>query len=470
MGKWDKAAMRYEEALRLDPHHEPALRGLAEIELHRGHQRAAVGLARILVDCDNRAATSQLLLARALLADNCPADALASAERARQLAPDVWECRLVEADALAALGRLGRAEERYLQTAADHPEALAAYLGVARCRERHQGARQALSYLQALPQAVQGRDQIAMAVARLHRDLGEESQAIARYREIVRRNPSLAEPRLSLARLLMKRGGLGDAQELLAGVLADEPGNVAALAGKHAGKALGDDEESNRSARLLFAEAEAACGRETQAIRLIRQNLAEQPKDLPSRRLLVGLLLRTGNADEALEEVKDIEELFPDRPDAASLRGDVYLAAANYEQAIASYRRALLQAPEDPVVMRQLAIVLCEQQGTLEEADSLSAKALQREPQDAETMDTRGWVLYRLGKADVAAAVLERATRLAPGDGTIHYHLGVVLADLGRKELAIQELRRALSSTTVSGARQDAQKRLASLLLAPDDE
>jgi tetratricopeptide (TPR) repeat protein len=485
MGKWDDAATVYEEALRLEPRNPRALRGLAETELQRGHQRAAVGLARILVGCDDTVADSHLLLARSLLADNNAEEALTSAKRARQLSPDRWESRLLAADCLAALSRFDQAEEQYLQLAADDPEVMPAYLGAARCRERLGGGRQALAYLESLAEPIQAGDDIACMAARLLQELGENAQAIARYREIVRRNASPVPPRLALAKLLLEEGKLADCQELLAGILTDSPTNTEArlalarlylrtglpeLATKHAGMTLGKDEERNRLARRLLAQAEAACGREQQAVRLLRENLAAHPTDLPSHRLLVECLLRTGNADEALAAVKQVEEQFPDRPDAASLRGDVYASAADYEQAIGSYREALAQAPEDPEILRRLADILCQQEAGIAEADSLSAKALQRAPRDPAVMDTRGWVLHRLGKLDAAALLLDRATRLAPGRGKIHYHFGVVLTDLGKKELAIQELRRALSSATVFAARPEAQKRLASLLLAPDDE
>jgi thiol-disulfide isomerase/thioredoxin/tetratricopeptide (TPR) repeat protein len=62
-------------------------------------------------------------------------------------------------------------------------------------------------------------------------------------------------------------------------------------------------------------------------------------------------------------------------------------------------------------------------------------------------LDTRGWVLHRLGQDREAAVALERALLMAGGDGSItHLHLGIVYAELGKGSLALDHLGRGLAT------------------------
>lgn len=62
-------------------------------------------------------------------------------------------------------------------------------------------------------------------------------------------------------------------------------------------------------------------------------------------------------------------------------------------------------------------------------------------------VDTRGWLLHRLGRNDDALPVLELATLLVD-DGTVWGHLGRVLLALGQREAALTALVRALAAGT----------------------
>ena len=86
----------------------------------------------------------------------------------------------------------------------------------------------------------------------------------------------------------------------------------------------------------------------------------------------------------------------------------------------------LARAPQDETAANNLACLLAE--GDADPARLARAEALARgfeEATDPQRLDTLGWVRYRLGRHAAAAALLERALALAPGDAGVALRLGM---------------------------------------------
>ncbi len=66
--------------------------------------------------------------------------------------------------------------------------------------------------------------------------------------------------------------------------------------------------------------------------------------------------------------------------------------------------------------------------------------------QIAARMDTRGWILFQLGRTEDAAACLQQALLLRrTPDPILHHHIGLVLQALGKEDAALQQLGRGLA-------------------------
>jgi Tfp pilus assembly protein PilF len=130
----------------------------------------------------------------------------------------------------------------------------------------------------------------------------------------------------------------------------------------------------------------------------------------------------------------------------AQRRGEADLAREHYE-------RLLERAPDNPVLLNNLAWALLEigDDGALDAA----RRAHDLQPDNAAIVDTYGWVLHRRGD-DGAVAVLERAVELAPGIPELQYHLASALADAGQAERARTLLDDALGAGEFS-EREDAE-------------
>jgi protein O-GlcNAc transferase len=81
--------------------------------------------------------------------------------------------------------------------------------------------------------------------------------------------------------------------------------------------------------------------------------------------------------------------------------------------------------------------------GQFAEAEALYQKILQAQPNDADVVQLLGMLNSQLGRKDAALDFLRRATVLAPAAPDGHYNLGVVLAELSRHDEAIFSFRQA---------------------------
>ena len=93
----------------------------------------------------------------------------------------------------------------------------------------------------------------------------------------------------------------------------------------------------------------------------------------------------------------------------------------------------------------------------------LVKQAQEVRPNEAEIMDTEGWVYYRMGNFHRAAEIIAQAQSADPTNAVLNYHLGVVLAEIGRKEEARQHLQDAVNSGQKFHGREQAVEMLKGL-------
>jgi len=123
---------------------------------------------------------------------------------------------------------------------------------------------------------------------------------------------------------------------------------------------------------------------------------------------------------------------------------DGYARSGNLPQAKLAYERVLKIDPDDAETLNNLANVLL----LLKDPDAtkVAELALAKNPGNAGTIDTLGWVLFKNGQADRALQLLRDARLRQPGNPEIAYHLAAALAQAGRKAEAKAELESALKS------------------------
>lgn len=127
----------------------------------------------------------------------------------------------------------------------------------------------------------------------------------------------------------------------------------------------------------------------------------------------------------------------------SSQLGDVYHALKSFQKSDKAYEEALSYDPNNAHAMNNYSYFLSLREEKLGRAKELSAKLVERYPENATYLDTHGWVLYQRGEYGQAAAFLQKAVEGAPNDGTVLEHYADVLFRLRKKEEAIRLWKRA---------------------------
>jgi Flp pilus assembly protein TadD len=125
--------------------------------------------------------------------------------------------------------------------------------------------------------------------------------------------------------------------------------------------------------------------------------------------------------------------------------------AGNPGAAVAAYRRALARAPDNAIILNNVAYLLAGDPASRDEAVALAEKAHAAAPQSLAVADTLGWALYQKGELARAEEILTRVAKAAPGSGEVRYHLGMVYAKQGKTDDARRELEAALTAGGFKG-------------------
>lgn len=103
------------------------------------------------------------------------------------------------------------------------------------------------------------------------------------------------------------------------------------------------------------------------------------------------------------------------RPNYFAFRGFAALEEGAPDRAVPLLRAALDRSGDDPVLQNGVAYALAEAGVELEEADRLVEAALATEPENADYLDTKGWILCRQGRADEGLEFVRRASEASGG-------------------------------------------------------
>jgi uncharacterized protein (TIGR03790 family) len=146
-------------------------------------------------------------------------------------------------------------------------------------------------------------------------------------------------------------------------------------------------------------------------------------------------------ARQALEE----EIARDDRLASAHLMlAALYEAEGEYDKAIERYRKLQQLAPNNPVVLNDLAYALAVRKNNPQEALPLAEKAHELARNSANISDTLGWIYHLLGQDAKAEKLLEEAVRSSAASAEMHLHFAVVSAATGNTLASDIALKRAL--------------------------
>ncbi len=226
----------------------------------------------------------------------------------------------------------------------------------------------------------------------------------------------------------------------------------------------------DRNIRLLSANVDAMQGKSAEAEAAFRALIAENAQDDRPVRQLYGLLNGADRKDDARKVLEAGLTAQPKNETLLWMKAGLLEQEADIDGAIAIYEGLYSQNSSNVITSNNLASMITNYRNdpaSLERAATIAGRL--RNSDVPAFQDTYGWIEYRRGNLDAALPSLESGAKGLPNDAAAQFHLGMIYADLGRKDEAVIQLRRALELGQGSPFPQSAtaQEKLKELTAAP---
>jgi tetratricopeptide (TPR) repeat protein len=241
--------------------------------------------------------------------------------------------------------------------------------------------------------------------------------AIDTLSSLVRDNPNDVRAQLLLGAAYLARNQLGLADTFIRSVVHVVP--------------------DNPEANVLLSEL-----RSRQQVSSEPANLGIQSDDIGateadlSRRanILLGISQSNGRAEIDIASLDDWVSDYPDDAAMRALLANASLGAGRYEDARQHFEMLVRKFPDQPMLLNNLAWVYNELDDP--RAADTAARANELMPDNANILDTLGWIHVNTGKPGEALAPLERAYVLSGELPIIGYHLAYAQLASGDTEAA----------------------------------
>ncbi|MDQ7051638.1 MAG: tetratricopeptide repeat protein [candidate division KSB1 bacterium] len=121
----------------------------------------------------------------------------------------------------------------------------------------------------------------------------------------------------------------------------------------------------------------------------------------------------------------------------------IYNDLGQYARSDSLYERALRLAPDDPILQNNFSYGLAVRGIRLQEALDLVNRALQKQPDNPAFLDTKGWVLYQMGRYREALEYIQKSLDIRDTSAEVWEHLGDVYEKLGQVQEAVEAWQKA---------------------------
>jgi tetratricopeptide (TPR) repeat protein len=399
-----------------------------KLDIAEKHFDEAIRSLRGAIDQQPDWAKAHFLLGSALALSGERTAARTELARALEIDATMVDARRLLADVHAALGEHEYAVEEGRRYLKERPNATSVRLRVAQSLVNLDRVDEALKEIEAVEES-QRTAEVNYAIARIYLRKGRLDVARKYFEKALTEQPRHPEILGSLLTIDSSEGRTGESAQRIKAALAEEPNSAALqqLAGR-----LAVLENQNDAAEVAFKKA-----------------IELDPNLMSSYRLLAQFYARTGRTGETIGTYEKALEIKQDQPQIHHFLGVLYEFGGERDKAVKHYEDAIRYEPNLGEAKNNLAYLFAEKGENLDRALDLAQEAKALMPDDPNTADTLGWVLYRRGVPSAAIGYLkEAAAGTRPGDsnlGLIRYHLALAYEASGDKENARESAEQALS-------------------------
>ena len=434
-GNDDAAGARraFTQAMQLMPDDTAAAYNLAHLELAAGEVATAQALLTAVVARQPRAAAALTALADIALAGGDREGAVKRLAQAVTAQPQAVEAQAQLVALRLTLGQDAQALSSAEQMVERFPENALAVEALAQAKAaNHQTDHARHLFRDAARYAsFDGRQLLRIA----NRQIDLEDYPEARRTLIKALNsPASAEAGDALIRLEITRGEYAAAGKRIA--------------------ALRDGAIGNAHADLMTGELEIRRGDAVAAIKAYRAAQSAAPSTLAALGLADAMLANRDVAG-ATQMLERWTRAHDDDQDALRALALLYLRLQRLPEAQALHERLLENAPDDGILLANLARLY--QLAGDGRARAVAERAVAAAPDAAIGLDTLGWILVTQGQAKEGLELLRNAVS-RDGNALVRYHLAQALGELGRGREARAELRKILKLGQPAALMADVQR------------
>lgn len=181
----------------------------------------------------------------------------------------------------------------------------------------------------------------------------------------------------------------------------------------------------------------------SEAVKYLKKAVELNPTDVNTISAYAYTLNQLKLDEEAILYLNKALSIDPNDVNVMGTLALIYNAQKVFEKSDSLYEKALEIKPDDPLINNNYAYSLSTRGIQLDRALKMVNLALEKDSLNTAYLDTKGWILYQIGKYDQAKYFISKAIELGTKSAVIIDHLGDIEFRLGNKEKAIELWREA---------------------------
>ncbi|HEV8257831.1 MAG TPA: XrtA/PEP-CTERM system TPR-repeat protein PrsT [Casimicrobiaceae bacterium] len=462
VGDFPKAAQYFAQTTALDPKNATARMRLGQVRFAEGDTEGAIRDLEAASALDPKVSPADLALVANLIRQKQFDQALTAVDRLEKKQPNnplVYNLKgivyLTKRDIASARANF----ERALQIQSDYLPAIGNLAQLDRLDKKPEVARKRY---EAILEKEPKNEQVLLGFAGLVQSLGGESSEIeSLLKRAVNANPQSISARVALVNFYAQKGDGKQAQ------LAAQEANAALPNEPRALELLGQAQLASGEATLAvgtfsklvaarpgsveplmrLAQALVVAKDYDKAVEKLREALLINPELFEANREIVAIYVMSGRTEQALREIKAIQQRQPSNARGYLLEGDLWATQKKWAEAESAFMVARKYAPEDGMLAVKLHVT-ASSAGKGAAADAAADKWLREHPKDVVLRNYLGERALR--KQDYKAAARHYQTLIAQQPDNVMYlnNLAWVSGELNDpKALSYAEKASALAPT-----------------------
>jgi tetratricopeptide (TPR) repeat protein len=172
---------------------------------------------------------------------------------------------------------------------------------------------------------------------------------------------------------------------------------------------------------------------------------------------------RKGDLGNSIKSLQKARETLPDNTVVLGTLALVLDSGGHKTEAKQVYEATLKLDQNNGVALNNLAFLLAENSGDLNDALTKATRAKQLLPNLPEVSDTLGWIYLKKQMSESAIEIFKELVSKQPNQSTFRYHLAMALSQKGDKSRALEQLKEALKYNPAKEEKDKIQEMIARL-------